>query len=196
LEDARVGGTLAASGDLSFAGIDVGGRVMMGSGKGESITVGGVLEVKGDLDLEDDLNVGGRAKIDGDLKADDISVGGEMQASSAIAQGKLDIGGNLTTSRGARAQEIQLGKRARARGPLVGEVVKIRAKAETEDIHAEDLWLGDDCSVKNVYFRRGEISKGCVVSGKVQYTEEVRLGRDVRLASQPEKVTGLPTPPI
>ena len=91
---------------------------------------------------------------------------------------------------------MEIGKRARVRGPIVGETVKVREKAEAEDIHAGSLWLGDECSVRNVYAQRAEIGGGSVVSGSLKITEAVRMGRDVRLANQPEKVSELPSPPL
>lgn len=196
VKDARVGGTLKSAGALTFERIDAGGQLTMESGSGERITVGGLLEVSKDLILEDGLSVGGRAKIGGTAKAGRISVGGELEASSATAEDKLSVGGDLSTEHGSKASEVEIGRRARVRGPLVGETVKVREDVEAEDIHAESLWLGDHCNVRNVFVQRAEIGRECVISGRLLYTEAVSLGKDVRLTNQPEKVTVLPSPPL
>lgn len=194
--EVRVGGTFRAAGELSFGGMDVGGEIAMGSGKGEKISVGGVLDVKGDLALEERLDVGGRARVDGAVSAGDITVGGELQAATAISGGGLSVGGKLATAKGAKGGEVDIGRMAQVRGPIIGETVKVREKTETDDIHAGSLWLGDECLVKNVFVRRAEIGRGCVISGRLQYTEAVRMGKDVRLSSPAEKVSQLPSPPV
>ena len=187
---------MKSDGDLTFEGIDVGGVLSIASGRGEKITVGGVLEVTNDLALEDELSVGGRAKIGGSVRADSISVGGELEASSAAAGDRLSVGGGLLTSKGSKAAVVEIGRRGRVRGPLVGETVRIRENAEVEDIFAGSLWLDQGCSVGSMYVRRAEIGRGCADYGRLLYIEDLRLGRDVNLASQPEKVSDLPSPPL
>lgn len=196
VEDVRIGGTLKSTGGLAFEEIRVGGQLTIDSGKGEKVSVGGILEVARDLKLEDQLSVGGKAKIGGAVEAGSIGVGGELEATRVVADEKLEIGGGLSASVGSRAQEVDIARRAKVKGPIVGETVRIKENAEAEDIYAESLWAEAGCSLRSVYVRRAEVGRGCKISGVLQYTEAVRLSKDVSLASQPEKVSDLPSPPV
>lgn len=196
VEDVRVGGILRSVGELVFEEIRVGGQLTIGSGKGEKVSIGGILEVATDMKLEDKLSVGGNAMIGGALEAGSIGVGGNLEAAKAVADDRLEIGGMLSTSAGSRAREVDISRGARVRGPIVGETVRIKENAEVEDVYADSLWAEANCSLRNIYVRRAEVGRGCKVSGRLEYTEALHLGKDITLANQPEKVPGLPNPPI
>lgn len=196
VEEIRVGGTMKSTGGLTFERINVGGQVLIESGQGGRVTVGGVLEVVKDLLLDDDLEVGGRAKLGGELRADRVSVGGELEADKVTAEDKLSVGIGLGTVRGSKGKEIEIGRRARVKGPIVGDTIKVKERSTVEDVYAETLWMDEGCSANNVYIVRGEIGRDCVVSGHLQYVEDLDLGSDTRLAMPPEKVSTLPGPPI
>jgi len=134
--------------------------------------------------------------VRGSAKAGSVGVGGELEAQRLISERDLKVGRNLTTTQGAKGGEVEIGNNGVVKGPLVGESVKVKHGSTTDDIYAEELWLGDDCSVGNIYAERAEVGRGCRVSGKLLYTEDVSLGKDVSLNAQPEKVGSLPSPPL
>jgi len=80
-------------------------------------------------------------------------------------------------------------------GPIVGKDVRIEGGSEVEDVYAEEVRLGDSSLAKNVYGGEVEVGDDCRISGRVLYTDEIRIGRNVQFSSNPEKVPSLPGPP-
>jgi cytoskeletal protein CcmA (bactofilin family) len=102
----------------------------------------------------------------------------------------------LITRDGAKAQRIEIGRRGEVEGPMVAERVLVRERGRVEDVHGGDVVLRRGCRADNVYGSNVTLEDGCRISGVVQYTGDLRLERDVRLASGPEKVDNLPEPPL
>jgi cytoskeletal protein CcmA (bactofilin family) len=196
LEDARVGGMMEGTDAVQFERLDVGGRLLLGSGVGDSVRVGGLLEVQHDLTLKDELVVGGEARINGVLEAESVNVGGDLQSEEVRARGSVRVGRNLLTNKGTKAAEVSISRHGRVTGPIVGQKVRIESDAAVEDVYADELRIGESSSVTNVYASRMEVGDSCRVAGRLQYTSEIRIGRNVQFSSQPEKVSSLPGPPI
>jgi predicted acyltransferase (DUF342 family) len=196
LEDATVGGTMESVGSVKFEDLDVGGRLRLGSGVGENVRVGGLLEVQHDLTLEGELVVGGEARIDGKLDAESVSVGGDLTSEEVRVRDSIKVGRGLLTTRGVKASEVSVGRHGRVTGPIVGRKVRIESDAAVEDVYAEEARVGESSSTLNVYASSVEIGDYCRVSGRLQYTDEIRVGRNVHFSSQPEKVSSLPGPPL
>jgi predicted acyltransferase (DUF342 family) len=74
--------------------------------------------------------------------------------------------------------------------------VRIENGAQVEDIYGDEIRIGESSSVMNVYASKVELGDDCRVAGKLQYTNEMRAGRNVQFSSQPEKVSSLPGPPL
>jgi predicted acyltransferase (DUF342 family) len=196
VQDARVGGTMEGGGPLKFVDLDIGGRLKLGSGAGERVKVGGVLEVVGDLVLSDDLDVGGEARVGGSLDAGSVGVGGDLKSEVVRAHDDVKVGRSITTDKGVKGDFVSVGRLGRVTGPIVAKEVRIEDDSEVEDVYAEELRIGESSRAKNVYASKVDVGDKCRVSGKLQYTEELRIGRDVQFSSQPEKVSSLPSPPI
>jgi len=63
-------------------------------------------------------------------------------------------------------------------------------------VYAEDVRVGESCSVGSIYASNAEVGDSCRIAGRLLYTNDVRIGRNVHLSSQPEKVSSLPGPPL
>jgi predicted acyltransferase (DUF342 family) len=168
-----------------------------GSLKAEEVRGEGDLLVEGDLESSDiRLDDGTSLEVKGDLKADDVDVPNSIRVGKRTEVNYLRVGEDLTTLAGSKAGVIDITRRARVRGPIIGTTVRIREDAEVEDVYAEDFWTEGGCSLGNIYVKRAEVGRECSISGVLQYVEAIRLGRDVSLASPPVKVSTLPSPPI
>ncbi|MGD2200687.1 MAG: hypothetical protein PVJ38_03515 [Candidatus Bathyarchaeota archaeon] len=191
-----VGGSFKSDGDLTFQTIDVGGTVKIdGSGKGGNIDVGGTVRVRGDLDLQDELKVGGKADIGGVLKARVVRVGGRVEGEKIEAQDLIKTN-TLRTRLGAKAGEIDIGRRGEAEGPLIAGRVLVRERARVEDVYADTVYLRRGSRAVNIYARKVTVENRCIITGQVKFTEEVNIDRDARLSYEPEKVESLPEPPF
>jgi len=195
IEDAKVGGAMESGGAVKFEDLDVGGQLRLESGMGESVKVGGLLEIQHDLVLEDRLTVGGEARVGGRLEAESVDVGGNLSSVEVHGHDMVKVGQSITTNKGVKGAVVSVGRRGRATGPIVGEKVRIESDSVVEDVYADELKIGASSSVGNVFAAEVEVGDGCVVSGRLLYTGEVRIGRNVQLSSQPEKVSSLPGPP-
>ena len=165
-----------------------------GNASGRIIDVGGTLRVDGDLDLTDELDIGGKAYIEGTLKSRRVDVGGKIEAYRVEAS---EIRTNtLITQKGATADYIEIGRRGEVEGPLVAKRVTVRNRARVEDIYAEVVELRRGCRVNNVYAARVDVERGCRVRGEVKYTGSLSADRDVEFGRAPEKTEKLPQPPI
>ena len=191
-----VGGTFKSDGDLTFENIDVGGTVKIdGNAYGRNIEVGGTAKVDGDMELTEDLRVGGNAEAGGLIKARAVLVGGKVEARRVEALDEIRTN-TLRTKDGAKADYIELGRRGEVEGPLVARKVLIRERARVEDIHAEEVTLRRGCRALNIYADRVTVETDCRISGEVRYTDSMRAERDVRFAYEPEKTEKLPEPPL
>ena len=137
------------------------------------------MKCKGDLNIHNHLKVGGKIAVDGDVNADSIRVGGKLEADKVVAQKYIETS-ILYTRNGATATRIEIERRGKVRGPLVGEIVTIKDRAEVEDIHADRIQLRRGCRAGNLYGRVIWIDTGCDVES-VTYTEELRSDSSVRI---------------
>ncbi|MBI3840902.1 MAG: hypothetical protein HY297_02955, partial [Thaumarchaeota archaeon] len=194
--DVKAGGMVECNGPLDFDSFEVGGRARLDSGNGGHVSVGGLLDVHGDLTLTEGFSVGGEANLGGKLKAESVAVGGRLGCEQVLAEDYIKVGRTLATKTGAKAEMVGVGKRGKVTGPIVGETVRIERDSDVEDVYAEDLRLEEGSTAANVYVEGAQIEDHCRVSGRLLYTGEVRLGRNVQLAHPAEKVSTLPSPPL
>ncbi len=195
-DEIDVGGTFKSDGDLEFVNIDVGGTVKIdGNAKGRNIDVGGTVSVNGDLDLSEDLRVGGKAAVDGELRARTVRVGGKVEAFKIEALDEI-VTNTLRTRKGAKAEEIEIGRRGEAEGPLIANRILVRERARVEDVYGGTVVLRRGSRANNVYAERLTIENDCRITGYVKYTDTLNADRDARLSMDPEKTEKLPAPPF
>ena len=151
--------------------------------------------MNGDLDLSEDLRVGGKAAVDGELKAKTVRVGGKVEAFKIEALDELTTN-TLRTREGAKAEEIEIGRRGEAEGPLIGNRILIRERARVEDVYGGTVVLRRGCRANNVYAEKLTVENDCRITGVVKYTETLSADRDARFSMDPEKIEKLPAPPF
>jgi cytoskeletal protein CcmA (bactofilin family) len=190
-----IGGTLSAEEKLSFTKLDVGGTVKLyGGGEGEELIVGGSMKCRGDLVISDHVKVGGKINVDGELSAKSIRVGGKLEADKVVAQQYIETN-ILYTRYGAKAARIEIDRRGKVRGPLIGDIITIKDRASVEDIHGDRIQLRRGCRAGNLYGKVIWIDTGCDVDS-VTYTDELRADASVRIRRGAQKSDELPEPPI
>jgi len=190
-----IGGLFKSEGDLTFRDIRVGGKVeITGDASGENIEVGGSLEVSKSLSLSGRLIIGGRANIGGQLRAMSIRVGARLEAEKIEAS--IIQTNKLLTRLGAKAKNIEIGRRGEVRGPLIAEKVVIKDRSVVEDIYADLVKLGRECTARNIYASHITLELGCRIEGFIKYTQTLKTDKYVRFASEPIKTDNPPTPPF
>lgn len=142
------------------------------------------------------MTVGGEARVGGKLEAESVDVGGELRSDEIRARDAVSAGRSIATSKGTKASYVSVGRHGKVAGPVVGDKVRLESDSAAEDIYADQLRMGDSSSAVNIFASRVEVGDGCRVSGRLVYTTEIRIGRNVQLSSQPEKVSSLPGPPL
>jgi len=189
-----VGGTLRVEGDLTFEEIEVGGKVdITGSGQGKEVEVGGRVDIGGSLKLSGDLEVGGKADVTGEVAVRNVDVGGTLRARKVTVETRVEVGGSLDAQEGTTAAFVEIGNRGEIRGPVRADEIVIGKDAHVDDVHGRRVVLRTGAQASNVYGEDITIESHCDVSGEVQYTNELRMGSDIRVARQPQKVAKLPS---
>jgi cytoskeletal protein CcmA (bactofilin family) len=190
-----VGGTFSSEGALRFTRIDVGGTVKLeGGAEGEDLSVGGTLKSGGDFTLSNRLKVGGSVSVDGVLRIASVRVGGKIEADKIYAEQFIETS-SISTRYGAKATRIEIERKGIVRGPLVGEIITLKDRAEAEDVYADRIQLRGGCRAGNLYGRVIRIDSRCDVES-VTYTEELRADDSVRIRNGSQKSEKLPEPPI
>ncbi len=193
----EAGGRFRADGDLTFTDLEVGGLAdIAGSAYGTHVKVAGRLAVAGGLQLTGRIEVGGQARVRGDLRAVDLEIGGEGSARRAVLEGRAEVGGHVATAGGVFAHEIRLERRATVVGPLVGATVILGRKARAEAVYGRTVRLEDGSTATSVAGEVVSVGDRCEV-GSLRYSHELVVGREATFRVPPQKVesvTPFPTP--
>ena len=191
--DIDVGGSCKVEEDLKFRNVDVGGVIAIsGSAKGDDLDVGGKVKVGGELLLSGKLDVGGVAEVGGELTAQQIEVGGKLYARKANARSKLCVGGSIETVEGVEASFVRIGRRGRVEGPIRADEALVGKRARVEDIYANEITLERKARARNLYGERIRLESGCQITGEVKYTESLEAAPGVSFAKTPQKTDELP----
>ncbi|MEM2452325.1 MAG: hypothetical protein QW481_05010, partial [Candidatus Methanomethylicia archaeon] len=196
-EKVIVGGKMVVEGPTKIKSMDIGGKAdIRGNFTGDNVKIGGKMEVNGWIKISGGISVGGIIRVNEDVDVKWLEVGGKVKARSIIAEEYIDVGGEIETDNGAKAKIIKLGKRGKAKGPLIGGEIHLGRESEVEDIYAENLVMGSESEAENIYVKTAVIRDECTIHGKIYYTEKIEVGRNVHLTFEPQKVQELPKPPL
>jgi cytoskeletal protein CcmA (bactofilin family) len=113
--------------------------------------------------------VGGKAAIEGELKARTVRVGGKVEAYKIEALDEIATN-TLRTRKGAKAEEIEIGRRGEAEGPLIANRILIRERARVEELYGGTVTLRKGSRADNVYAENLTIENDCRINGDVKYT--------------------------
>ncbi len=184
---------VSSHGDLTFETIDAYVVGIKGNASGQRIDAQGSVDISGDLKLTGSLRTKDKAEVGGILQAGSIRVGGLTQAKRVEAK---DIEANeLITDSGAKAELIEIVRKGRAKGPIMGGSVVIGDMARVQDIFAEDVQLRRGCRARNIYATRICVEPRVRISGEVKYSDMIDTEDYGGFAHEPEKVRKLPGPP-
>ncbi|MFG1529800.1 MAG: hypothetical protein AAFA34_00800, partial [Thermoplasmata archaeon] len=140
------------------------------------------------------LEVGGRASIDGALRAREVEIGGRLEAERAVAAESLEVGGAISTRAGARAGRLRLGKRSTSRGPLIGDRVELGAHSTAEEVFGTSVLVDHDARVRRIVAEEVELRAGAEVD-EVVYLRQLRVDPKAQ-AGNARQVGTLPPFPL
>jgi cytoskeletal protein CcmA (bactofilin family) len=200
--DVEVDNTLRVGGKIEAREIEVGGKFETRDVKADSVSVGGVfdahgnvnveeIEVGGKLDIEGkidsrELTVGGKATLRGGGRVtEEIEIGGVLTVDAPIEYGSIEVGGMAKLKGNAKGKEIEVGGTFEVEGDLdftdmdVGGYARIKGNASGESID-----LGGRLSIENALRLRGELDIGGAIEvGGEAEASDVEIGGDFRADS-------------
>jgi cytoskeletal protein CcmA (bactofilin family) len=196
-EEMRFAGSASVAGDIKVKRLSASGSLSVGGDvKGDLVKVAGSCRINGQAELEDTLHVHGSFKVSGDVKAKNM----------VELHGRFDVNGKIVTRNfeaelrsrleshvrnGVEAVNVSVEKR-RVEDitffgiPIFGRVFR-KGKLYTTDIVAEERVYLENVCCDNVYGGEVIIGEGCVIKGKVEYSESISLHPESKLANPPEK---------
>jgi len=130
------------------------------------------------------------------MRCKSIDVGGAVKAKRIVADDFIEVGGRIEAIDGTKASRVTIGSKGRISGPVVAKEALLEEEAEAEDIYADYLTMEEKSKARNVYVRKAYIMRDCVITGELQYTEELKTEEKVTFGEKPKKTENLPAPPI
>ena len=107
------------------------------------------------------------------------------------------MGESIKTTKGIFVlNKLQLGKRSKIKGPIIGEIVTIGKNSEAEDIYGNKIELGKFVTANNILGRDIIIKDNAIIKGQVEYQNSLETGIDVVFEFEPKQVESLPDKPI
>ncbi len=174
-----VGGTAKLSNNVHIETIKVGGKIKVsGNLEAEKIDVGGLFKCDAQLKVTEKLSVGGKAEFSQEIIAKTVNIGGTIKLLRMNAE-IVKVGGEIEAKDAVIAHEIVLGKKSKARGLLVADLIQVREGSEVEALHGATI----------------KLEKKVKVKGEILYTEELLADPTVNFKYTPKKVETLPRLP-
>lgn len=195
-EEMKFSGSASVAGDIKVKRLSASGSLSVGGElKGSAVKAAGSCRIERQAELDDTLRMLGSLKVSGDVKARNL----------VELHGKFDIHGKVVTQK----FEAELGRSesyvrnnidavsvsVRKKGfesivlfgiPIFGRIF-CPGKLYTTDIVAkEGVYLESVCC-ENVCGRDVIIEKGCIIKGKVKYSESISVHPEAKLSHPPQK---------
>jgi cytoskeletal protein CcmA (bactofilin family) len=139
------------------------------------------------MNLSGVFEVGGKATINGTLKAETVEIGGSLRAQKATVESRVTVGGSIETEDGVHASYVEVGRRGKVKGSLNAEEVFIGKGAHIEDVYAKRITLKRGAKARNLHGDSIRLDTGCHISGEVRYTSTLEADRDVKFDREPRK---------
>jgi len=197
-EDIDFSGEASVKGNIMTKTLTISGSLLVHEHvKGDLVKSAGSFKVGKGIDLKDTLRACGSLRVSGDVRA----------TNAVSLHGKFDVGGKVTAkdfeaelSRseshvggGVQAVNVDV-KRRRAEGIVILGVSILRrlfrydGRLYTTDIVAEETVDVESVSCDNVQGIDVVIGKGCIINGKVQYSNSISVHPSAKIANPPEKI--------
>jgi len=195
-ETMKLNGTTTVQGSLSFGNLRSAGSLRVdGTVRGNSMNSSGLTRVSEGIELEDELVSSGSLITDGDVSA----------RSTMDIDGVVEIKGKITTELfeaylnrgrsyvdgGIEAETVDIRKGGKYRIPLLPRIFRWEDREgdmRTTDVKGSKEVLMENVLCDNVIGGRVVIGEGCEVSGRVLYTETVKVHQRADLQTPPEKI--------
>jgi len=195
-EDVKVSGAASVAGDVNTGSMSVSGSFSAGGRvTGKLMKAAGSCSVGKGIELEDTLQISGSLKVAGGVNTKNlVELRGCFDVDGKIGTDVFDaeIGKRESHVRdGIQAVNISVRKKE-AEGlvvfgiPILGRIFR-SGRLSTTDIVAKEKVHLENVSCNNVYGTDVTISEGCIVKGKVKYSEFVSIHPSAKLASPPAK---------
>jgi cytoskeletal protein CcmA (bactofilin family) len=215
-------GRLSATGDFECNELENKGRMeIKGNCKSQRIESSGRLTVKGSLEVSNEFDTWGTAKISGVLKGSNLRIAGSFEAERALVSNEIELVGQAATRDGMKGDLVYVRSGSKYMGVLVGNKVEIGKsygvvsnwttkwagqnlgfrlvgrETRVGDIYAKEVHLGRASRCGKVFAEVVELEEGCIVE-EINYTKEL-CGESAKSFINrpfPKKVTLLPNPPL
>lgn len=194
-EEMRVSGSASVLGDLKVKSLFASGSLSVGGEmKGSLMKVAGSCKVSKKIELEDTLRVHGSLKVLRDVKAKNMELHGRFRVNGKIVTEDFEAEVSRLESRvrkGIEAVNVSVKKRG-FEGvvlfgfPIFGRIFRSGKLYTTDIVAKERIYLENVCC-DNVYGRIVTIGEGCVIKGKVKYSESISVHPEAKLSKPPEK---------
>jgi cytoskeletal protein CcmA (bactofilin family) len=196
-EDIEFSGEASVKGNITTKTLTVAGSLIAhGQIRADLVKSAGSCKVGKGIDLRDTLRACGSLRVFGDVKA-----------TNAVAlHGKFDVGGKVNTKTfeaklcrseshvngGIQSVNVDV-KKGKAEGmvilgvPILRRFFPYEGRLHTTDIVAEETVDVENVSCGSVQGRDVAIGKGCIVNGKVQYSNSISVHPSAKIVNPPEK---------
>lgn len=195
-ETMKVSGTTTVQGSLNFGSLRSSGSLRVGgTARGCSMNASGLTKIEEGIELEDELVSSGSLIVDGDVSSKNtIDIDGVVEIRGKISTGLfeayLNRGGSHVDG-GIEAETVDIRRGGKYRVPLLPRIFRWEDREgdmRTTDVRGSREVLIENVACENVIGGRVVIGEGCEVSGKVIYTETVKVHEGAKVKNPPEKM--------
>lgn len=196
-EEIRFSGSASIAGNVTAKTLSASGSFSAeGNSRGRTMCFSGSCRILGEVELEDSLQASGALRVSGDLKA----------RRNVKLHGRFTVGGKVVTEnfeaelaqqesrvrKGIKAVNVEVRKREFKGIVIFGIPVfgwfSRKGKLSTSDITAKERVFIENVYCDNVSGKDIVIGEGCVIRGKVEYSGEISVHKNAKLAYPPEKI--------
>ena len=179
-QDAEVDKILRVGGRIEAHEIEVGGKFETTDVKAVSVSVGGVFEARGEVDVEE-IEVGGKLEIGGKIKSRNLSVGGKARlgAGGSVAD-EIEVGGFLDVDGPLEYGTIDVGGTAKLNGMATGRDIDVGGTFEVwGNLNFKDMDVGGYAHIKG-----DAIGKSIDLGGRLSVGNALRLSGPLEIGGQ------------
>jgi hypothetical protein len=202
-EEMRFSGSVEAQGNINAKVLEASGSlVVSGEVKGSAVEVAGLFEVRKQINLDDALSVHGYLRASEDLNVEkSVKLRGAFDVHGRVSTGNFEA--RLRRMEWLKWLESSIGNGIEAvnidirkmmdrgitlfRIPVLGRIFRDGRLYTTNIVAKEKVYL-ENVTCDNVHGRVVILGEGCLVRGKLQYSESVSTHSSSKLAQSPERV--------
>ena len=196
-EEMKISGSGSILGNVKTKAFSAAGSVSIdGWVRGSVMKVAGSCSIGGAAELTDTLRAHGSLKVFGDVTAKNlVELHGSFYIDGKVVTENFDAElrrSNSHVKNGIEAVNVSV-KKKEVEGlvifgfPILGRIFR-SGKLYTTSIKGEEVHL-ENVLCYDVYGKNVTIGEGCVIKGKVKYSEFISVNSEAKLANPPEKTS-------